>query len=521
VPVQRRHRILRWTALVGTAALFAVPFVYLAGRGLANAAETWDEVTQDRVLGPLRRTVVLAAIVTAAATAIGVGMAWVCARTDVPGRRLLRVAAVVPLVIPSFVAAQTLVSAFSSGGLLEDVLGWTPTIDFRGLDGAVVVLTLLTYPYVYLPVLARFSTLPPSLEESARLLGHDAWHTFRRVVLPQAWPTISSGALLVALYTVSDFGAVQFVGYDTLTRTIFANQLDPTRSIAMSLVLAGLALTITLAERRGRSITGVITPTTATSARSTRLIRLGRWRLPVAGTCWAVIVVGLVAPVSVVAWWAIRGRTAGARRSQVISLPESTWSSAWIGIVAAVVTVVVVLPLAHIAARGSGRTASLAGVVVTSGFALPGIVIALALVRMFVGTPLYQGFSVLIAAYVLHFGGQAFGPARAAVETVPMRFAEAARLLGAGRWRRLLTVDLRLMAPGLAAAAGLVLLSVLKELPATLMLRPIGFDTLATRIARTVDLALITDAGELSICLILLSGALTWLLVIRRIARTG
>lgn len=510
-----RTRLARWAALILTAAFFAVPFVYLASRGLANAGDTWDEITQNRVLGPLRRTVLLATIVTAAATTIGVAMAWICARTDVPGRRVLRVAAVVPLVIPSFVAAQTIVSAFSSGGLLEDLLGWTPPIDIRGLDGAVVVLTLLTYPYVYLPVLARFSTLPPSLEESARLLGHNAWHTFRRVVLPQAWPTISSGALLVALYTVSDFGAVQFVGYDTLTRTIFANQLDPVRSIAMSLVLAVLALLITLAERRGR---GAITaPTTATSGRPTRLVPLGRWRLAVAGWCWGIIVVGLLAPVSVVAWWAIRGRAAGARRSQVISLPEATWSSAWIGIVAAVVTVLVVLPLASIAARGRGKGAALAGVVVTSGFALPGIVIALALVRMFVGTPLYQGFSVLIAAYVLHFGGQAFGPARAAVEAVPARFAEAARLLGASRWRRLLTVDLRLMAPGLAAAAGLVLLSVLKELPATLMLRPIGFDTLATRIARTVDLALLTDAGQLSLCLIALSGGLTWLLVIRRI----
>ena len=184
-------------------------------------------------------------------------------------------------------------------------------------------------------------------------------------------------------------------------------------------------------------------------------------------------------------------------------------------------TVAVVLPLAHIAARRRGGGTEIAGVIVTSGFALPGIVIALALVRIFVGTPFYQGFLVLLMAYVLHFGGQAFGPARAAVEAVPDRFGEAARLLGASRWRRLVTVDLRLMAPGLAAAAGLVLLSVLKELPATLMLRPIGFDTLATRIARTVDLALLTDAGQLSVCLIVLSGVLTWLLVIRRLDEAG
>jgi iron(III) transport system permease protein len=160
-----------------------------------------------------------------------------------------------------------------------------------------------------------------------------------------------------------------------------------------------------------------------------------------------------------------------------------------------------------------------AGAVVTSGFALPGVVIALALVQMFVGTALYQGFAVLVASYVLHFGGQAFGPAAAAVGAVPTRFDEVARLLGASRWRRWWRIDLRLMVPGLAAAGGLVLMSVLKELPATLMLRPIGFDTLATRISATVEAALLVDAGELSLVLIAVSGVLTWLLVIRRMDR--
>jgi iron(III) transport system permease protein len=212
----------------------------------------------------------------------------------------------------------------------------------------------------------------------------------------------------------------------------------------------------------------------------------------------------------------IRGRSAGARRSTVIDVPEATWNSAWIGIVAALVTIAVVLPIAATGARHHGRGDAAVATVITTGFALPGIVIALSLVRMFVGTPLYQGFGVLVAAYVLHFGGQALGPTSAAVAAVPGRYDEAARLLGASRWRRWWRIDLRLLAPGLAAGGGLVLLSVLKELPATLMLRPIGFDTLATRISATVDNALLVDAGQLSLVLVVLSGVLTWLLVIRR-----
>ncbi len=510
----RRTSAGRWVIVTVTAGLFAVPFAYLLVRGLSDRSATWSHISDARLLGPLRRTILLAAVVTVLSTIVGVAMAWICSRTDVPGRRLLRTAAVVPLVIPSFVASQTLVSAFSQGGLIEDLLGWSPGLDLRGFDGAVIVLTLLSYPYVYLPVLARLGSLPRSLEESARLLGHNGWTTFRHVILPQIWPTISSGALLAALYTVSDFGAVQFVSYDTLTRTIFANKLDPERSVAMSLVLAALALALTFSERRGRRGTA---PTTATTARPQAVTRLGRWRWVVGSAGWSVIVIGLIAPLSVVAWWVVRGRMAGARRSAVVNLPESTWSSTWIAAIAAIVTVVVVLPLAHVAARSSAKAASFAGAIVISGFAVPGIVSALALVRMFVGTPIYQGFTVLVAAYVFHFGGQAYGPARAAIESVPSRLGEAARLLGASRWRRLTRIELRLIGPGLAAAAGLVLLSVLKELPATLMLRPIGFDTLATRIARTVDSALLTDAGQLSLCLITLSTGLTWLLVIRRI----
>lgn len=514
--VPSRAGAIRTAVLVVVAVAFAVPAGSLVVRALGDAGATWDAVIDGDVLGPLRRTLVLAVVVTALATAVGVTMAWCCARTDLPGRRALRLIAVLPLVIPSFVAAHALVSAFAPGGLLEQALGWSNLPEMRGFSGAVIVLTLLTYPYVYLPVLARLSSLPASLEESGRLLGLTPAGVFRRVVLPQVAPAVLSGSLLVALYTVSDFGAVQFVGYDTLTRTIFAAQLDPVRSVAMSLVLAAVALTITVAERAGRRRLPVAA---TTASRPTEAVPLGRWRIPATIGCWGVVTVALAAPVAVMAWWVVRGRTAGARRSQVVDLPSAGWSSAWIAVVAAVVTVAVVLPLATANVRHRGRLVSVVGTIVTSGFALPGVVIALALVRLFVGTSLYQGFTILVASYVLHFGGQAFGPASAAVGAVPARFDEAARLLGASRWRRWWSIDVRLMLPGLAAAGGLVLMSVLKELPATLMLRPIGFDTLATRISSTVEAALLIDAGELSLVLIAVSAVLTWLLVIRRLDR--
>ena len=286
-------RIGRGIWLAAAAAAFAAPVAYLVIEAAGDWSGTWTAITDPDVIGPLRRTIVLAVVVTVLATVLGVGMAWCCARTDVLGRRLLRVAAVLPLVIPSFVAANALVSAFAPGGLLEQALGWDHLPDVRGFRGAVIVLTLLTYPYVYLPVLARLSGLPPSLEESARLLGLSPTRTFRRIVLPQAAPAIVAGALLVALYTVSDFGAVQFVGYDTLTRTIFAAKLDPVRSVAMSLVLTAVALAITVAERAGRR--RIPAAATVAGRRPVR-VALRRWRIPTTAACWAVIATALVAP---------------------------------------------------------------------------------------------------------------------------------------------------------------------------------------------------------------------------------
>ncbi|MBA2388541.1 MAG: iron ABC transporter permease [Acidimicrobiia bacterium] len=508
-----RRRLAPTLAVVATAALFAIPFGYLGVRAIGNGGAGWEATVDDASIEPLWRSIQLVVLTTVVATTVGVGMAWLTARTNLPGRRLLGVLAVLPLVIPSYVAAYAYVSAFARGGLLDEALGvsWLPAV--RGLPGAVFVLTAVSYPYVYLPVAARLRTLPPSLEESARMLGRSSWQTFRSVVLPQCAAPIAAGSLLVALYTLSDFGAVQYVRYDTLTRRIFAARLDPVTSVAVSLLLGVLALAIAggehLARRRFRPVSGVGMKASITH-------RLGSLRWPAFGATAGVIGLALITPVGVVTWWVIRGQRSGVRRSRAVDLPQETWSTAWIGVVSAVATVAVVLPVAWLVMRRQHRVAAAAGTLVMATFGLPGVVIALSLVGITVGTSWYKGFTVLVLAYVLHFGGQALGAAQSAIGSVSVRYDEAARLLGANRWRRLWRIDLRLMAPGLAAAGGLVLLSVMKELPATLMLRPIEFNTLATRINATVEDALFIDAGGLSLVLVALSGVLTWALVLRR-----
>ena len=415
---------------------------------------------------PLWRSVQLTVLVSAGATALGVALAWLTVRTDLPGRKVWRVTAVLPLVIPSFVGAAAWRLTFERGGILDDWFGIASFPEMRGLRGATIVLILLTYPYVYLPVAARLASLPPSLEENARILGRSPSYAFWRIVLPQCASAIAAGTLFVALYTVSEFGSVQILGYDTLTRRLFANQLrQPDVATAMGLLLAVLALAITIGER---AVVRRIPPSAGIGARRALLVPLGRWRRPALVAVIAVTLAALVAPITVFAWWVWRGISTGAPRSVNTDLVGSALSSAQAGIVAAVVAVLVVLPLAVLTVRQRSRTAGVAGGLVVAGFALPGLVTAFAVGLAVRGTALYLTFPVLIAAYVLHFGGQSLRAAQSSVGAVPARLGEAARLLGAPWWRRLGRVELPLMVPGLVAGGGLVMLSVLKELPITL-----------------------------------------------------
>ena len=199
---------------------------------------------------PLRNTLVLATTVAVAATALGTALAWLVTRTNLPGRRVWRIVVPLPLVMPSFVGAFSLIAAFAPGGLVDSVVGFDRAPRIEGFWAAALVLTVLTYPYVYLPVAARLASLPRSLEESGRALGRGPRAVFRTVVLPQCTGAMWAGALLVFLYTLSEFGSVQLLHYETLTRAIFASWLfDRDVAMSLSLVLAVIALAVVIAER--------------------------------------------------------------------------------------------------------------------------------------------------------------------------------------------------------------------------------------------------------------------------------
>ena len=511
-------------AIIG--ALFAAPFVYLVIRNIQAADTFTATLTTGRALEPLARTLALGIAVSGAAAIVGTGAAWLATRTDVPGRRVWLIVLPLPLVIPSFIGAFVLIAAFAPGGLAAralDPLGIT-TPPVQGFAAAFTVLTLLTYPFVFLPVAARISHLPASLEESARLLGHGPLRSFFSVIMPQAASAVLAGSLLVFLYTISDFGAVQLLRFDALTRSIFSSRLlNPELALALSLQLGIVAFAIVIAERgftRSRRRIDV--------RREIRALRvpLQRWRLPAAVALGALVTAALLAPAGVLIYWAVRGLVRGSTRASALvtdfwSLAEPALNTAAVSAVAAVAAVAVVLPVAYATVRGHRRAAEAAGALVTSGFALPGLVISLSLVFWALGAPgfigaIYQTTPLLIIAYVLNFGALAMQPSQVAVAGTPRTLTDAARTLGLGRVRRFLRVELPLMRPGLLAAAGLVLLSTMKELPATLLLAPPGFQTLATKVWNATEDAFLADASLASLVLIVVSAVLTYVLILRR-----
>jgi iron(III) transport system permease protein len=519
----RRRRAPLALQLVGAglAALFGIPLGWLVIRSLgAGSAAT---LTSGQGLRPLVSSVALATATAAATAVVGTGAAWLTVRTDLRWARLFQLLLPLPLVVPSFIGAFTLLAAFAPGGLLDQLLPVAVGLPrLGGFPGAFAVLTLLTYPYVFLPVAARLRQLPASLEESARLLGRGGWGAFVHVVLPQTRTAILAGALLVFLYTISDFGAVQLLRYDTLTRVIYATRLDQATSIALSLQLGLLAVAVVVGERM---LVRSAPPTGPRVARPLR-VPLGRWQMPARLAVAALVLFSLAAPVSVLLYWAVRGIVQGSTRAAAVSADPASLVAPLVntvgaGVAAAGAALCVVLPLAYLTVRHRGAVPATANAVVVGGFALPGLVVALSLASFALRGPaaaglLYQTLALLVLAYTVHFGAQALRAAQVAVASVAPRVGDAARMLGAGGLRRVVAIDLPLMLPGLGAGAGLVLLSTMKELPATLLLAPPGFSTLATRIWNATEDAFWADASLASLVLIAISAVLTWVFVIRR-----
>lgn len=488
-----------------------VPIAGLIGRVVGASADALALARSARTLALVWNTVLLMVLVTATAAAIGVTAAWLTERTNLRGRRLWRVLAALPLVIPSYVVGMTFVSASGPSGLIASLTGWqVPSL--TGLLGAWAALTVSTYPFVYLTVRATLRRLDPAHEDAARGLGASGRRVFRTVVLPQLRPAVAAGSLLVALYTLSDFGAVSLVRYDAFTRVIYAQyagRLDRTPAAVLAVILLVIALVIVVAERasRGRAAYHSRAPQRPPPLRS-----LGIGRQATATTFLATLaIVSLGVPVATLISWV-------ARSTQAVTIPWGAMAgSLTASTLAAIVAAAAALPLAVLVARHPSRPTAWAERLAYTTFALPHITVGLGMVFIasrYLGG-LYQSLTLLVLVYASIFFAQALGPVRASLLQVSPSLDQASRSLGVGRWRTFGRITLPLARRGMVAGGLLVFLTAMKELPATLFLRPTGFDTLAVRIWSAADSLLYSRAAVAALLLLAVSAIPMYVLTTR------
>ena len=504
--------------LVGLAMM--LPLVYLVVRSTGATGEAWDLLLSSRTAQTMGRTVLLMVTVTVGSAAIALPLAWLTVRTDLPLRRVWSVVTVLPLVVPSFIGAFLFISAFGPRGmlqqLLEGPLGIERLPEVYGLFGATLTLSLLSYPYLLLTLRGAWSSLDPSAEESARSLGHGPWSAMLRVTLPQLWPAIAAGSLLVALYTLSDFGAVSLMRYPTFTWVIFQqyeSSFDRSIAAVLSLVLVGLAAAVLVLEgwTRGRRRYYHSGPG---SGRPSRTVELGGWKWPALLSCSLVVGLSLALPTAILVLWLVRGVLSG---EPMLFLWGAAVNSVVVSGMAGVSAALFSVPLAALLVRYPGSLSRLMERVSFIGFALPGVVVALALA--FFGAnylrPLYQTVWLLVFAYVVLLLPAALGATRASLHQVSPRLEEAARGLGRTPGQVMRSVTVPLVRPGVLMGAALVFLVSMKELPATLILSPLGFDTLATSIWSASSEAFFARAAAPALTLILISSLPMVYLIVR------
>ncbi|WP_376973591.1 ABC transporter permease [Arthrobacter sp.] len=483
--------------------------MYLVVRTAEYGAEALlGELLTERVARLTATSLLLVAVVTTLCLVIGVGLAVLATRTNVPGRRALAVAAALPLAVPSYVAAFGWAS-------LADLID--PTSTFEGFWAAVFVLTLVTYPYVYLPVSASLLSVDTAQEEAARSLGLSPSATFVRVTLRLVMPAMAAGGLLCALYVLADFGGVSILRVDTFTRAIFTSfnmGFDRLGAVSLSSVLLVITVLVLAVEGRFRRTGTRYARIGAGARRPHPLIVLGRSGTVAAAAAWLLVLVAVGGPLGAMLLWSVRGVS---RPGSGLEVAEAFWGSLSAAGGGALLTTALAVPLGLAIAKSGSRLSRLMERSVYVAHSLPGIVVGLAVVFLGINAlySLYQTQWLLTLAYCTLFLPLALGPVIGAASLTPPQTEEAAESLGAGPLTVFFRVTLPLALPGIASGALMVMLTAIKELPATLLLRPTGLETLATRLWTHTSVYSYAAAAPYAALLVLLAIAPAWVLVAR------
>lgn len=455
-------------------------------------------VFRPRVAELLLNTGLLVLLVVPLCTGLALALAWLTERSNLPGARIWSWLATAPLAVPAFVHSYAWISL--APGL-------------QGLGAGTLVSVLAYFPFLYLPIAAALRRLDPALEDTAASLGLPPALVFVRVVLPQLRLAIWGGGLLVGLHLLAEYGLYVMIRFDTFT-TAIVDQFQSSYNGPAANMLAGVLVLCCLAlvgleaatrgrERYARVGTG--------AARQPLRARLGGWAVPGLALCAATAALSLGVPLVTLVRWLVAG---GAAVWQAQALGAALLQTLALAVAGALLTTVLALPMAWLSIRAPGRLQRLLEACNYLVGALPGVVVALALVTITVRVllPLYQTAFTVLLAYALLFLPRALLSLRAGIAQAPVELEYAARSLGRSPARALWAVTLRLAAPGAAAGLAMVSLGITNELTATLLLAPNGTQTLATafwQLSSEIDYA---GAAPYALLMVLLSLPLTWLL---------
>jgi iron(III) transport system permease protein len=484
-----------------------LPVATILVLALMPSENVWPHLIATVLPGYVLRTLALLAGVGLITFVVGTGTAWLVTMCRFPLRPLFVWASLLPMAMPGYIVSYAYVDWLSYAGpvqtSLRELMGWKSKADYwfpeiRSLGGAILVLSMVLYPYVFLTARASFIRQPATQLEVARALGRTPWGAFRDVALPLARPGIAVGVSLALMECLNDIGAAGFFGVRTLTLGVYTTWLSQGNLGGAAQISAVMLLFIFLllwVERRARRQQSFTLP--AQRPRRPDRIRLTGWARALAViACGLPVVIGFVVPALLLL------NFAASRWEDALSAAylRAVHHSLLLATLAAAVAVLLALVLAYAnRARPGGLTARVIRLAAT-GYAIPGTVLGIGVLIPLAGFDnaldgvlrhhlgissglLLSGTLVaLVFAYVVRFLAVSFGAVEAGLQKVTPNVAAAARLLGRSPLAAFRDVHLPLLRPALVTAALLVFVDCMKELPATLILRPFDFETLATSV---------------------------------------
>ncbi|WP_246036057.1 ABC transporter permease [Aliishimia ponticola] len=526
-----------------TAAICLLPMVAVVIAALTGGTETITHLAQTVLGRYTAATASLVVLVALGTFALGVGAAWLVTMTRFPGARLLEVLLVLPLAFPAYVLAYAYTHVLDHPGIvqttLRDLTGWGPRDywfpEIRSLGGAALMLVLVLYPYVYLLARAAFLQQSGATFLAARALGQSPWGAFWRVSLPLARPAIAAGVLLAVMETIADFGTTAYFGVQTFATGIYTawfSLADRSGAAQLALCLLSFALLLAVLERwqRGRARYHEASRT----AQPMEPMELrGRWGWLATILCATPVLLGAILPIFILLAMGIGSEQDLLSRRYQGFIQNSLTVAA----IAAVVTLAAAICLGFLKRLRPGRTSSIAIYIARLGYAVPGGVIAVGLLVPFAafdnaldafmrarfdmstGLLITGSIWLLVAAYMVRFLAAALGAYEGGQAMVHGNMDAAARSLGQGPLGTLRRVHLPILTPSLLTALLIVFVDVMKELPATLILRPFNFDTLAVQAYRLASDERLEGAAVPSLVIVAI-GLLPVILICRQVRRS-